>query len=378
MFINTIKKAVFPHIWFSRKIFRNIVLGRIYLILLIIFGICPTSYSQILYEINGTIKSKLGKPIEAATVFISGSTKITKTSSNGQFIFKGLLPGSYEIVVRMIGYSSIKTNAIINSQSIHINIILSPKTIQLKEVQIGKHSKREQYLKTFFDSFVGLTKNAAYCTIINPDVIEFSTKGNILNAFSDEFIIINNKSLGYKISYLLKDFAYDRSSATTIFDGECVFENLSGTDSQERKWIKNRAQAYKGSFMHYLRSLFKGNTYDEAFLTYIKGNKAGPLRDSLIDVTKFVSKPSNNFINFQFDSQLKIIYAEQITAPGIILQDITPFRLSNMPTSYATLFVDEAVIDEKGSYVNYKSFRLEGMWGLFRLGDQLPFEYELK
>jgi hypothetical protein len=341
-------------------------------ILLLFFG--KTASSQNLYSINGIVKNEQGEPIESATVFLSGSTQVTKTNDKGRFSFNGLTSGSYEVVVRMLGYSSLRENALVNSKSINKTMILSAKNIQLKEVQIGKGRRRDQHLETFFDTFIGVTKNAAFCTILNPEVIEFSTQGNLLKAFSEEFIIVSNKSLGYKISYLLRDYSYDRNSTTTIYDGECIFENLSGTEDQQRRWKRNRRQAYKGSLMHYLRSLYLGNSFKEAFLTYVVDLSKRPT-DSLVDVRKYVSKANANFVNFRFDMQLKVVYVGKARASSMLMKDPDPFKLASMPTSYATLFVDQAVIDKKGSYIDYKSFRLEGMWGVFRLGDQLPFEY---
>ncbi|MEJ7560568.1 MAG: carboxypeptidase-like regulatory domain-containing protein [Pedobacter sp.] len=345
------------------------------LILLLFIG--NTAFSQTLFNINGIVKDKQGEPIESATVFLSGSTQVTKTNANGRFSFKGLSSGSYEVVVRMLGYSSLKENALINSTSINKVLILSSTNILLKEVQIGKGRRREEYLHTFFDTFVGVTKNAAFCTILNPEVIEFSTEGSSLKAFSEEFIIILNKSLGYKISYLLRDYKYDRQSTTTIYDGEYIFEKLPGTEIQQRRWEKNRLQTYKGSFMHYLRSLYVGNTRGESFLTYVVDQSKRPT-DSLVDVRKYVSRANSNFINFRFNTQLKVVYVGKAKARKMLMIDPDPFKLASMPTSNAILFVDQAVIDKKGSYIDYKSFRLEGMWGVFRLGDQLPFEYRPK
>lgn len=342
-------------------------------ILLLCFS--DTVFSQSLFSINGTVKNKKGEPIEAATVFLSGSSQATRTNEAGKFTFTGLSSGSYEVVIRMLGYSSLKENALINSQSINKMMVLSQKNIQLKEVQIGKSSKRDDYLKTFFDTFIGVTKNAAFCTIVNPEVIEFSTNGRMLKAYSDEFIIVRNKSLGYKISFLLRDFIYDSSSAITIYDGECIFEKLNGTLSQEKKWEKNRLQAYNGSFMHFLRSLYVGNSAGEGFLTYIVDHTKKTATDSLIDVKQYISKANGDFRNFSFDPQLKVVYAGKLAVKGVPIQDFDPFKRSALPTSYVKLFVYEAVIDKKGSYVDYKSFRLEGLWGVFRLGDQLPFEY---
>ena len=335
----------------------------------------PIVNSQALFNINGTVKSEQSEPIESATVFLGGSTRVTKTDASGRFSFVGLPAGSYEVVIRMLGYASLKQNVLINSKNINKVMQLASQGIQLREVNIGKGSRRDEYLKTFFDTFIGVTRNAAFCTILNPEVIEFSTKGNTLQAFSDEFIIVKNKSLGYKISYLLRDFKYDRKSSTTIYDGECIFESLKGTDIEQKRWEKNRLKAYKGSFMHYLRSLYAGNTVEETFLTYVKEDPKGQWTDSLVDVRQYVSRANENFVNFSFNSEIKVVYAASIVKPGVVVNYIDPFMLAGLPTSNAFLFVPEAVIDKKGSYIDYKSFRLEGTWGTFRLGDQLPFEY---
>lgn len=337
-----------------------------------------TSVAQNSFSIGGTVENEKGEPVESATVFLSGTTKITKTNATGKFELRGLNPGSYDLVISNIGYSSQKISAQINLNSITKTIILSTKEIQLEEVQIGKKSRRDRYLSTFFETFVGTSTNAAFCTILNPEVIQFSTNGNTLQAYSDEFIIVNNKRLGYKISYLLRDFIYDSNTITTVYDGECVFENLKGTATQRKKWAVNRLRTYKGSFMHYLRSLYSGKTVAEGFVTYNNGQTRDRLVDSLVDVRKYVSKANKNFIDFQFDGQLKIIFAGKYVSPGVVVDNIDPFKLGSLPTSYALLFVNKAVIDKRGSIEDYKSFRLEGAWGNNRLGDQLPFEYEPK
>jgi len=334
------------------------------------------AFCQSLFNINGTVKSTTGEPVEAATVFLNGTSRVTKTNADGSFAFKGISSGSYDIVVTRIGYSSSKVNALVNSGNEQKTIELTPKNIQLNEVQIGKKSRGDKYLSIFFENFIGATKNAAFCTILNPQVIEFSTRGNTILAFSDEFIIINNKRLGFKISYLLRDFSYDRRTTTTVYDGECIFEELKGTESQQKIWRSNRLKAYKGSFMHYLRTLYAGTTVKEGFVTYANDPLQYRLIDSLVNVKTYVSKANTNFINLAFIPQLKVIYAGSYVAPGITVEAINPFNLKSLPTSYLSLVVSKAVVDKKGSYEDYKSFFIEGLWGNFRLGDRLPYEYE--
>ena len=347
---------------------------RLAFLIIFLFTV-STTFAQSLFSIKGTVKSEQDEPLESATVFLNGSTQITKTNNKGEFSFAGLSPGSYEVVVRMVGYASTKEDAIISTKSIAKAFVLVQKNIQLQEVVIGKGTQRLKHLATFFNSFIGVTKNAAFCKILNPEVIEFSTNGSTLQAYSDQFIIVENKSLGYKISYLLRDFSYDKQADVTNYDGECIFESLKGTASQQKSWNKNRLNAYKGSLMHYLRSLYKGNTVSEAFLTYETEETNPTAKSTILDVREFVAKPDKNFAQFKVYKQLKIIYAIKAYDRSLNFIDADPFKLVAMPTSYLKLYVPEVLIDKKGSYQNYKSFRLEGIWGINRLGDQLPFEY---
>ncbi|NNU34479.1 hypothetical protein HK413_10800 [Mucilaginibacter sp. S1162] len=45
--------------------------------------------------------------------------------------------------------------------------------------------------------------------------------------------------------------------------------------------------------------------------------------------------------------------------------------------SILNLFLDKAIVDRKGSYTDYRTFLIQGNWGRRRIGDQLPFEYQL-
>ncbi|NNU33175.1 hypothetical protein HK413_01480 [Mucilaginibacter sp. S1162] len=64
-------------------------------------------------------------------------------------------------------------------------------------------------------------------------------------------MIIENKRLGYRIHYLLKDFGYSTKNNTALYHGDFSFEELPGSDDDKKKWAKNRAETYRGSFMHF-------------------------------------------------------------------------------------------------------------------------------
>ena len=74
------------------------------------------------FTISGTVFNAKEEIIQGATVFIDGSEKGTATNAKGEFKFANIKPGTYQVIVSMIGYASTKQNVIIQDQSASLNI----------------------------------------------------------------------------------------------------------------------------------------------------------------------------------------------------------------------------------------------------------------
>lgn len=343
----------------------------IYTIVLLITQISAVQAVQV-YTISGVVRDAQRKAVIAATVFIDGSKKITKTDAQGEFQFAGIEPGTYQLVVNMIGFYSSKQTLIVRDKNMPVEVILRQKEEMLKEVVIAFDSRRTENLKLFKKQFLGTSANAAACKIMNDDVLTFKNPINATHfeAFSDDFIIINNQKLGYKIKYLLRKFVHNKINGVTSYDGEVIFENLEGSEKEQAKWTNNRKLAYRGSLMHYMRSLFQNNTVAQNFVTYQKASGT-----TLVNVNDFVKPLDSNFIELKYKHPLYIRYDENAREQ----YSGNPKRLDAQTGNDGTLlrlYLPEAVIDKKGSYVDYKSFLVKGYWGGKRIGDQLPFEYQ--
>ncbi|MES2829717.1 MAG: carboxypeptidase-like regulatory domain-containing protein [Bacteroidota bacterium] len=337
------------------------------------------SYAQGNFEISGTVKNMKGEVVEAATVFINGSKKITKTDEKGLFIFKTVSPGTYQIVINMIGYASIKENVVLQDKAISLELALVEKGIVLNEVTIGNNSQRASQIKTFLKKFLGESDNAKSCSLLNPELLDFSTRQTLLDATTSDFLIIENKNLGYRIKYLLRNFRFNSGTGVTSYDGESLFENLDGTEDQQAVWKKNRLFAYQGSFMHYLRSLYLNTTRNEGFQTHNITTRMEPLvLDPVpLDMEQFLFTIDSNFVELKFSQRLYVYYDVKKTA----LKDLEDSqenikKIMDATGSVMQLYLENAVLDKKGSYVDYRSFLLKGYWSSKRLGDQLPFEYQ--
>ncbi|TKC08973.1 carboxypeptidase-like regulatory domain-containing protein [Pedobacter frigoris] len=333
----------------------------------------PHVKAQQFFTIGGVVKDATGKPLALATVFIDGSKRITATNDKGEFRFRDVEPGTYQLVVNMVGFYSVKQTVNVQNQHIVLNLSLKEKEETLKEVVISFDPRRAGYMALFIKNFLGTTENAAGCEILNTEILKFkeNKKDNALEATSDDFLIIMNQKLGYKIKYLLRKFSYNRMSTVASYDGELIFENIEGSDQEESEWIENRKNAYKGSLMQYMRALFQGKTVDLNFITY----QVSGTQTKLVDVNSFVKLIDSNFISLAFKNSLYIRYDSSATQ---VYQQGTHQFTSKMGNdgTLLRLYLKRATIDKKGSYVDFRSFLVKGYWGGKRIGDQLPFEYQ--
>lgn len=343
------------------------------------------------FELSGTINDENGKPLNGATVFLSGTKKRTVSNKLGEFGFFNIDAGTFQLTVQMLGYAPIEQNIIISNKAINIRLSLTPKSIILKEVVIGNNDAWKKNYAIFKDQFLGLS-NDNKCVILNPKVINFSTKKTffnriILNADADEFLNIENKQLGYRIKYLLKTFTYNAFTKITNYNGNAIFEEMEGSEEEKKIWIKNRLEAYNGSFMHFLRSVYAGTTLDEGFITrqlYKAKGVAGNLTADIapIKFDTIVTKIDSSFIAMKFSS-LYVIYdpgqAADIKASMINYSTEHLEKINNNIAetgSILSLHLNRAIIDQKGSFSDYRTFLIHGYWGGKRIGDQLPFEYQ--
>ena len=223
---------------------------------LVLICIGLNARAQETFKISGIVVDQKNEPIPNATIFISGSKKITATNIDGRFVFAELAAGNYIISTKLLGYSAPSQTVIITDKSVAISIGVEAKSIALKEVSIGIDKNRERYLNIFKDQFLGTSRSAANCVILNPELINFTGKNlpydNVfLKADVDDLLTIENKQLGYRVKYLLKAFEYNSKTTVTYYEGDSNFEDLDGTDEQKQIWAKNRLAAYNGSLMHF-------------------------------------------------------------------------------------------------------------------------------
>lgn len=378
---------------------QNLFLNRLCLTLVaMLFAFVSGAQNRL--SISGTVVNEKGEHLKSATVFLSGTKYITGTNSNGGFAFRGLEPGAYQVVIKMLGYAAETRNITLQTNGSDLKVNLQPKHIELREIIVGGDPKLHEKYELFKENFLGSSTNALDCKILNPEVLilkEDKIK-NTLEATSDDFLIIENRQLGYKIKYLLKNFVYLKEKKITTYSGDTSFEEMPGTANTIQKWKKNREEVYRGSLMHFFRAVYKGmdQPLKEGFITQsiisqdvkfvVNSRMVGAQTTALVDprITSFdtlVNLVDTAFISLKFKRGLAVVYnpkkaLTKARGAAAIQSDRTESVILNKNISTLQLGQNEALIDSRGNITNYPAALIKGYWGDMRIGDQLPFEYQ--
>jgi hypothetical protein len=215
-----------------------------------------------------------GAPLPGANVYIAHSQRGAATDAGGGFTLRSIPAGSHELVASMIGFETAVQPVTVQARdSLFIRFELSGKVYEQGELVVRAEQPRdfEQNLKKFKRLFLGVSDYARACELVNPYVLDFeaSKSGSYFRATAGEPLIVDNRALGYRVTYNLQDFHKDElDPATDIlrYMGQPFFEELVPRDERERKrWADRRQQTYLGSFRHFLQAMVAGEAEAEGF-----------------------------------------------------------------------------------------------------------------
>ncbi|MGE5352435.1 MAG: carboxypeptidase-like regulatory domain-containing protein, partial [Acidobacteriota bacterium] len=239
-----------------------------------LFFILPLSlFSQDITK--GTVKGKVTdletkEPLINATVFLENTTYGTATEIKGGYEIPDINPGSYHLIVSMVGYEikRIPVN-VLKGSTLARDIELKQKPMVLGQVNVtGKVSDEwNEYIEIFEREFIGKGKFSHDVKLLNPEVINFTKDEdkNELKAFSDSIIQLENKALGYKLFVVLEAFSY-YISGDVDYLVHVRFQELKAEDEDEKsEWNENRHYCYLGSPKHFFSSLINKMLFQEGF-----------------------------------------------------------------------------------------------------------------
>ena len=389
-----------------------------------------TSFSQTTFSITGVVKDAQ-ETLPGAGVYISGYKIATVTDADGRFRLPNLKPGSYDILVQMIGYLPFSKNIVISDKSVQVDFILKENRVTLNEVVIRVDPNRQKYINQFKEYFIGKSPNAKLCKILNPNVlrVDYDVTQSLLTVKTDEFLIIENKALGYRIKYMLDYFEYNSRTHIIYYSGKPFFEDLKASNAKRKRYIELREIAYYGSPQHFFKSLYNGKTKEEGFIInkIIKIPNPNRAPDSVIyknimaiknppvktgirktagrvdtamlaywnkqkDMPKYVDRYNNaevlpdtlthyynqNLKILNYTNALCVIYTKERESTAYTNSGFWIFRPLNIPDyelSIAKCTDGPIRFYENGGILDARSLLFEGFWAYEKVADMVPMDY---
>jgi hypothetical protein len=357
--------------------------------------IFQSSYAQATAE-KGLLLDKLtNQPIAGASLFINASGIGTISGSDGRFDLSKFIQAQFGhpvLTIAAMGYETATYN--LSNAKGAVVIYLNPLVRELQTVTVKAAEKNgwEKYGKDFIESFLSYSDFSKLCTIENPEVLKFyyDRNTNALNVVARKPLIIQNKALGYKITYWLESFEHNFSTRILSYSGLTYYEDLIRPNKrkvQTAKWLTNRATAYQGSVMHFVRSVHDGTLASSGFkvrrLDKVEGNRKGRYNNLLypkILVEADFSDTIENQKIIQFSKYLYVLYDKELEELPYLIK-LQPFKkpIPAPQTSIVQLVGTNAVeIFANGHLEPAISFFLDGYWSYEKLDKLLPLDYKVK
>ncbi|MDP9080112.1 MAG: carboxypeptidase-like regulatory domain-containing protein [Bacteroidota bacterium] len=386
-----------------------------HILLFILFPVLSFAQSGV---ITGMVtNAETNRPLPRASVFLSNSSVGSATAEDGKFALVGIRPGQYRLVVTILGYEEYSNTVLVGHEPIKLDIKLSPKPLMLREVVISSSADWKKNYEAFRRDFIGTDENAKSCVVLNPHIlnITYNPTKQLLHADADEFLVVENKALGYRVKYLVNDFKIDKISNIVSREGQQLFEDLPGSEAQKKKWHKKREEAYYGSAMHFYRSLYADKLKDEGFIAYNFTRYPNPKRPPedilkrkmeffyqrrIVDSFKYWQDIAINESKYAGDNVSKLPYAtwEILSSTGqaglyamhfpnylyVVYTRKTddtkdrdlyrPLDMSNYEVTVITRSAPYVIFDTNGTVVE-NSPLYEGAWARAKVSDLLPVDY---
>jgi len=346
---------------------------------LFLFFFNLSSFSQ-QSGINGTVKDKeSNQAIPFCNVFLEGTTRGTQTDSLGKFSLQNVALGSYRLVVSIVGYSPIVYPITITEKPLNFKFLLEIDTKLLEAVTVkGKRDKGwEKNFKEFERLFLGMAFDPKEVKIVNPEVIDFSKDKGVFSATASKDIVIENRTLGYKITYILQDFS--KTSELVSYIGLARFQELTpNSEKQKKTWLDNRKEVYEGSITHFLKSLIDDNIraqgFDAFFMNpdYVNNTNISTRFYDIVSkrhlpiITKeVVSETSSKYYEIKFPFLIELVYNKRYARSAF----------SDAPYPYSQLIQKSKILVSKnGVLANPFALEIRGEMAKPSIADLLPID----
>lgn len=341
------------------------------------------TYSQ---TITGIVLDKnTNTPIETASVYFDNTTIGTTTNSKGEFQIDNEHNIKSPLIISFIGYKKVILNTINYNKS--YTILLEEENYSLDEVVVTNDDwSRALKLEEFRKHFLGTSKNAKSCTILNEDdiILRYNKQSKQLTAAAKRPLLIKNKNLQYLITYDLQEFfieySYVRGEEERVYRytfsaGTSFFKKTESEDNSKIK--RRRANAFKGSTLHFMRALVQQKLKDKKYQLFDGSFQTQP--EKFITITP-IDSLNVYLLNVIPDPE---IIAHRKNNPTISFNNTVPPKSLNVlyKRNKQSIFKPnqfEFIVDKNGNHFPPNAVIFSGDLGEQRLGDTFPLDYTLE
>jgi hypothetical protein len=359
------------------------------------------------YTVSGVVRdSATNEPLGGASVFCQNTTLGTTCNKQGEFILS-LKPGGYDLIFSYTGYA---TQTVRVSEGKMMDVIMVKEDKSIGEVVI-KNSYEvadglEKYGDFFKQHFIGTTPNALTCELLNPQALKFFfyKKSNRLKVLATEPLQIANLALGYQLRYQLDSFVYWYSTNINTYRGYCLYTEMDGVDSVKKIWAANRANAYRGSKLQFMRSVYDStivedgwiidmldekndkkfnkisNVYDSSYYNLAmfypeKTISVAPVLPDTVPTQQVVLDSANGVmqVEFYYPRKISVTYTKKAPEKEYLKKMNLPFSVPYI-ISYIDV-KDWIAVTENGYYYEQRDWVNQGYWSWKNVGDLLPYDY---
>ncbi len=346
-----------------------------------------TAKSQTYFTVSGTVTNEVtGAPMPATSVFAQNTTLGTVTDKEGNFSLQ-LPAGGYDLIFSYTGYKTESRRITTSDASEKIIIRFKEKEKELETVSVIASNEvmdgLTKYGQFFKDEFIGKSVNSKQCNIENPEVLHFffSKKKNRLKITATEPLIIKNNALGYNIKYALDSFTHEYKTETSVYSGNPLFENMQADSTQIKTWEAARVTAYKGSMLHFMRSIYNKDLKEQQFEIQFIVNAYG--KDEAIKL-----KDQYAAINYSKDDSLQLVeILPNQNVVGILYLVEKPSAAylaenSGEPKDFKFSMLnfkpkESIIIEQNGYFYDQNDISISGYWAWDKIAEQLPYDFKL-
>ncbi len=359
---------------------KNIKLSYIIVCMLSLLSIDGVAQN---FVITGKIiDAETKQPLQGASIFCAQTT--FGTIANAEGIFGLRLPnGGYELCISFSGYENITER--INDQTEGLTdrvweLKLKQKSLEEVSIVFSSEVKDgwEKYGSFFLSQFLGTSENAQKCKILNPEVLRFFyyRKKDKLKVVSKEIIKVENPGLGYNITYQLDSFIHEFKTGATETTGFPFFKNMDGNETDSLRWAEQRSTAYYGSLLHFFRCYYDSTLNLNGYkIEMVDESTEKPFQVKNPYEINYYAKSQNGLLELNFPSKLRVLYKEELPSKIYLneknLDASTPFQISILK------FYNSIMIQENGYFYDQRDIFNSGYWEWERLGDMLPYDFDL-